>query len=327
MQDIWIIQETDQAERCNSEMGFEVHHHQLDGSNWRNEATLSWNEFVGSHKALSSFSMPDTLVYLAVPVLEAPEPCASQTWMAMNDSPSRLAYAEFKNVHNFLMEQVRSMGKEVIVFGLRDRQAEMTTRSFREVFSLVSEFERREIEKWHRKKSGTHTVVKQDWTLGFALALHGEERWLKSRLIAIVLIGSVASVLIHLALEGLREQTQRLSAEHKQVLAQLNQNKPSTQKPIEWSWFAQTLKASETSIASRPQQFEPQTPPASGLERLAFTWSKEGNMQFMVKVPAPVHSRKISSALKHYPEGCKSGRHEWLVCSNAPQDSLDNGRE
>lgn len=118
-----------------------------------------------------------------------------------------------------------------------------------------------------------------------------------------------------------------VSVEHKQVLAQLNQNKPSTQKPIDWSWFAQTLKASDTSTTSRPQQLELQTPPASGLEHLAFTWSKEGNMQFMVKVPAPVHSRKNSSALKHHPEGCKSGRHEWLVCSNSLQDSVDNGRE
>lgn len=282
---------------------------------------------MGSHRALSSFSMPDTVVYLAVSVLENPEPGASQFWMSMNESPSRLAYAAVQSVHMFLMEQIRSMGKEPIVIGLRDGHAEVTTGTFCDTFSLVSESERREIEKWHRKKSGTHTVVTPDWALGFALTLHGNGRWLKSRLVAVLLIASVASVLIHLALEALREQGQRLTAQHKQVLTQLDQKKPITQKQIDWAWFAQTLKARNSNLKSRDSQVDTPTLNPSGFEHLVFTWSKEGDVQFMAKVATPIHSRNTSTVMKSKPEGCKSGRQEWLVCSNSGQDSLDNGHE
>lgn len=304
MQDIWVIREVGQSSQLRPEQGFEVYHHQLDGSHWRNEGALPWKEFVGSQKALSSFAMPDTLIYMALPICESPEPHCPQTWMALSDSPSRLLYAAVRGVHFTLIEQVQSMGKEVVVFGLNKGQGEITANAFKEIFSLVSQSEKEEIEKWHRKKSATQTVVNQDWSLGLSLALLGDKAWLKSRLTIGVLVGMLISGLIHLALEGLREQSLRLATQHKQFLAQLETSKPAIQKPTDWAWLSHTLKGTEP-------------------ERLAVTWDKGGTMQLMLKTEQQNNSRKAGNISKVVPNGCKPGRQGWMVCATEPQNLLD----
>ncbi|MDH4396012.1 MAG: hypothetical protein QE278_10060 [Limnobacter sp.] len=334
MRDIWIIHEVKPARNGREEPTFEVQHCQVDGANWRTEEVMQWQEFVGSHKALSSFSMPDTLVYLGLPPSEKPDSHASQIWMAICDSPSRLAYADVHGMHMALIEQVESMGKDVIVCAWRGAGGQAQAGSLREVFNLISNAERQQIEKWHRKKSVTQTVVNTDWALRISLLLHGKEGWLKSRLSIGVLLIALATAGIHLALEGLRMQGQRLSLQHKQVVKELDKTKPSIEKSTDWEWFVQTLKliqtGKQTQVANVQNTIGQSTrahflsPTGISVENLAVDWDAKGDMHIMLKTG--VHKNQINGdkSSNRIPEDCKAGRQGWIVCSNSSNNPANN---
>lgn len=317
MQDIWLIRELSPLTNAGSGPAFEVHHHQLDGSNWRSEGSLPWKEFVGSHKALSSFSMPDTLVYLALPCSDNPDRHTPEVWMALCNSPSRLVYAEAMGIHLTLIEQIQTMGKEVLVCALRAAHVEITANSFGEIFSLVTQSERIEIEKWHRKKAAVQTIVDCDWTLGLSLLLRGNGVWLKSRLITGLMLVAVGAALIHLALEGLRTQTQRLAGQHRQALAQLESSNPVSQKQINWTWLARTLKAVQANDQTQ----------SLTAEHLAITWDKSGAMQVLLQSESQSNSKGRGSPARLHQENCKQGRQGWVACANDQEHPVDKNRE
>lgn len=311
MRDIWIITNERLDKQGSHDLVFEVHHQQLEGSSWRDGGVMPFQEFVGSHKALSSFSMPDTLVYLALPPNAKPDSHTAQSWVAISDSPSRLIYADMRGEHLTLIEQVQAMGKEVIVCCLRPSQPQAMQDTLKDIFTLVSQNEMREIEKWHFKKAASHTVVNTDWTLGALLTLNGKESWLKSRLTMSVLIVTVASAAIHLALESLRTQKQHLALQHSQVIKESERNNRVVGKTTDWKWLAQTLSSIQL-LNSK----------GTAAERLSLSWDATGTLQVMLKTENQDNSKKANSRAIQVPEGCKHARQGWMICTNNSPNQL-----
>jgi hypothetical protein len=247
--------------------------------------------------------------------------------MAICDSPSSLLYATLQSIHLTLIEQVQSMGKDVIVCGLRKGSAQLTAHALGAVLTLVSQTERQEVEKWLRKKATNHTVVNVDWSLGLSLLVRGKENWLKSRLTTGALIVALTSGGIHLALEGLRTQGQRLSLQHKQMLNASEFNKRAIEKPIDWEWLARTLNEIGHKNSPLKNQAHSLSLIKSDIEQLALYWETGGDMHTLIKTGDHKGTQKTERSGNRIPEGCKTGRQGWMACSNATRQLPDDIRE
>lgn len=83
---------------------------------WQEELSVPYPEFAGSAVALSSFSMPDTQVYLNV------SPCTGSSadpdrdqWVGLATDPPRLIKAESQSLHQQMIGDLKKLGQKVTV--------------------------------------------------------------------------------------------------------------------------------------------------------------------------------------------------------------------
>ncbi|MDP3270895.1 hypothetical protein [Limnobacter sp.] len=100
--DVWVI-----------EQGHAILFRQQD-QQWAEEQRLPYSEFSGSAIALSSFSLPDTLVYLNVFQNKiATSPWAEHRWAGIAEDPPRIIESPATAFHQEVLTELRSMGQSV----------------------------------------------------------------------------------------------------------------------------------------------------------------------------------------------------------------------
>jgi len=100
--DVWVI-----------EQGHAILFRQQD-QQWTEEQRLPYSEFSGSAIALSSFSLPDTLVYLNIfHDKSAISPWAEHHWAGVAEDPPRIIGSAATAFHQQVLTELRSMGKSV----------------------------------------------------------------------------------------------------------------------------------------------------------------------------------------------------------------------
>lgn len=118
---------------------------------WHEESRISVAEFLGSSTALSSFSIPDTTVYLNLDSKPENESVSgSLTWVGIKDSPLRLLKVMVTQTHQNQLKEMLSMGKKATVIATQfpekfDSATRMQQMNIREIEHL---------EKWvHEQKN------------------------------------------------------------------------------------------------------------------------------------------------------------------------------
>ncbi len=100
--DVWVI-----------EQGHAILFRQQD-QRWVEEQRLPYREFSGSAIALSSFSLPDTRVYLNVFQNKiATPPWAEHRWAGIAEDPPRIIESPATAFHQEALTELRSMGQNV----------------------------------------------------------------------------------------------------------------------------------------------------------------------------------------------------------------------
>lgn len=83
---------------------------------WEEEMHMPFAEFVGSAAALSSFTLPETRVYLNIGKADEPKQSASdRCWVGIEQDPLRLREVPYNPTHHEQLHDVTSMGKKAVV--------------------------------------------------------------------------------------------------------------------------------------------------------------------------------------------------------------------
>lgn len=79
---------------------------------WHQELALPFSDFLGSAAALSSFTLPDTIVYLNLKSQAKPEPSGlGQCWAGVAQNPLRLIQTEHNVQYAQQLQNIRAMGQ------------------------------------------------------------------------------------------------------------------------------------------------------------------------------------------------------------------------
>lgn len=98
--EMWVVHE-------NQALLFRQRDHQ-----WHQEMALPFNEFLGSAAALSSFTLPDTTVYLNLKIQATPEASGSEPcWVGVAQDPLRLIETQNDGHYRQQLQDIRAMGK------------------------------------------------------------------------------------------------------------------------------------------------------------------------------------------------------------------------
>lgn len=93
-----------------------VHAIAHDGLNWHTRETLDWQDFRGSQQALSSLSLPETQLILALPPCETvhPQP-EDRVWAGLADSPPRLINTAHCPWHDWVSAEFQDLAASLSV--------------------------------------------------------------------------------------------------------------------------------------------------------------------------------------------------------------------
>mgnify|MGYP006140855489 FL=1 len=139
--DVWVI-----------EQNLAILFRQKD-QRWIEEQRLSYSEFSGSAIALSSFSLPDTLVYLNVFQNNIADSLWTELhWAGIAEDPQRMIETPATAFHQQVLTELRSMGKSIQV--ISSQKSEQFNRAIQ--MALLNTHEFNHLKNFlNSRKSGT----------------------------------------------------------------------------------------------------------------------------------------------------------------------------
>lgn len=242
---------------------------------WEEEMNMPFAEFVGSATALSSFTLPETRVYLNVGKAdEQKQSTSDRCWVGIEQDPLRLREVQYSPTHHEQLHDVKSMGKKALL--ICTTKAENFERAT-EVM-LLEQQEHQHLKQWLKNQKSGGKAVWCSLRLFAALWTTPETSYRHLRLVAIACTASA----ILLMNWNTQDQLKQQAVQTRQSILD-EQSKP-TQKTVNVSltpWSAQINKFGQENRAN--------------LQALSIHWDSHGEVHSFAQLERP---------RKRVPKGC-----------------------
>lgn len=206
--EVWIIQDGQAILLCKRE------------NIWQQELSTPFEEFLGSATALSSFTLPETSVFLSLDSIDRPEMNGlGRCWVGIEQDPPRLRQVACKPLHLEQITQIQAMGKSAqAIFTSKPENFERAT-----VLKLLEPVEHQHISQWLKTRKSGESASWCNVRLGTALWVKTERSYLHLRMVAITCTAlALLAMNVH-AQQQLRQQAlqtrQLIASEHSKQVA------------------------------------------------------------------------------------------------------------
>lgn len=258
---------------------------------WEEEHRLPYDEFSGSAIALSSFSLPDTLVYLNVFQNNVAGSLWTEClWAGLAEDPQRIVETQATAFHQQVLTELRSMGKSVQV--ISSQKSEQFDRASQ--MALLNRHEFKHLKHFlNSRKSGAGPFLSSlHLYLGLWVKPTGAYQAIRGVAVGCVL-GTFLLMNWHANQQQFKQEKADLQQFKKSLMAQQRNVKAA---PFE-DWSAQIQKFGRGERAN--------------LRSLKMSWDEQGEI---------LTTADLVRDRKRVPKGCTLNNPTQAQCSTKPAD-------